>query len=157
MYVEHLNYYAGRIVTKCAVDGFEDTLRDLITFDGQNRKLQRISNRGDGSTEKRADLRAPVTIAGMVSVDLSGPGKPNFHYHGTYEFDAEALDYNVIIRISAERSAIFNEIYRQGLIRMHDLHSLKATYSGPEDEGRIEELEQQIATFHQELLAILPH
>lgn len=154
MYVEHLNYFAGRIVTKCAVDGFEDTLRDLITFDGQDRKLQRITVRGDDAVVKRSNLRKPVTIAGSVTVDLSGPEKPNFYYHGTYEFEADALDYNVIIRISAERSAIFNEIYRAGVTRMHDLHCMKATIT---DADNLEKLEQAIATFHQELLAILPH
>lgn len=154
MYVEHLNYFAGKIVSKCAVDGFEDTLRDLITFDGQDRKLQRIHYRGSDSGIMPSVPRVPVTIAGTISVNLCGEGKPNFQHQGTYQFDAEKLDYNVIIRISAERSMIFTEIYRAGVMRMHDLHCMRATIT---DADELEKLEQTIATFHQDLLAALPH
>lgn len=155
MYQEKINYFAGTIIPKSAVDGFEDTLRDLITFDGVERKLQRIPNR-ESDKLARAGLKKPVTIAGEVVIDLSGEGKPNFMFVGNYEFEADELDYNVILRISAERSAIFNDIYREGLIRMRDLTGLKPHYK-PEDADKLEALEQVIASFHHDLSTILPH
>lgn len=155
MYKEKINYFAGTIIPKSAVDGFEDTLRDLITFDGVERKLQRIANR-ESDSRARAGLKKPVTIAGEVVVDLRGVNKPNFFFTAKYEFEADELDYNVILRISAERSAIFNDIYREGLIRMRDLTDLKPHYK-PEDADRLEMLEQTIATFLHDLSSILPH
>lgn len=155
MYNEKLNYFAGKIIPKCAIDGFVDTLRDLITFDGEGRKLQRILNR-ESDMFGRTSLNKPVTIAGEVAVQVKIEGLPEFFYRGVYEFEADALDFSVIIRISAERSSIFNEIYRRGLEYNASLDKLRLEF-GPNDRDRLELFNQAAADFSTELLSKLPH
>lgn len=156
MYQEKINYFAGKIIPKCSVDGFEDTLRDLITFDGADRKLQRIAQRGDWQVVDHSGLKAPVVITGEVVVEVEIEGLPKFFCHSTYEFESPTLDFSVIIRISAERSRIFSDIYRRGLEYSNSLDKLRLEF-GPNDHDRLELFNQAAADFTTELLSKLPH